>query len=131
MSRDIISELIIGIKNAGKAQKETVQLPYSNFKANIAEVLKTEGFVDSVLKIGKAPKRILEIGILYKSKNTPKIKDVERVSKLSKRIYLGNDDIKKVKNGFGKLIVSTSKGVMTGEQAKKEGLGGEPLFKIW
>ncbi len=131
MTRDIISELIIGIKNAGKAGKESVKLPYSNFKLAVAEVLKAEGFIESFTKIGKAPKRILEIGIAYKSKNTPKIREVVRVSKLSKRIYLNSKDIKKVKNGFGKLIISTSEGIMTGEQAKKKGLGGEALFKIW
>jgi len=131
MTRDIISELIIGIKNAGNAGKETVRFPYSNFKAAVTEVLKNEGFVDSFSKIGKTPKRTLEIEIAYKDKNTPKIKDVVRFSKLSKRIYLNNKDIKKVKNGFGKLIISTSSGIMTGEKAKKEGLGGEPLFKIW
>ncbi len=131
MTRDIISELIIGIKNAGKADKEFVRLSYSNFKYAVAEVLKKEGFIKSFSKIGKTPKRILEIGITYKSKNTPKIKDVVRVSKLSKRIYLNSKDIKKVKNGFGKLIISTSEGIMTGEQAKKKGLGGEALFKIW
>ena len=131
MSRDKISELIIGIKNAGKADKETVRLPYSNLKASVAEVLKKEGFIESLSKIGKTPKRVLEIGIAYKAKNTPKIREVIRVSKLSKRIYLNNKDIKKVKNGFGKLIISTSEGVMTGEQARKAGLGGEPLFKIW
>lgn len=131
MSRDIISELIIGIKNAGKADKETVQFSYSNFKAKIVEVLKKEGFIESFSKIGKTPKRVLEINIAYKAKNTPKIKDLVRVSKQSKRIYLNSKDIKKVKNGFGKLIISTSEGVMTGEQARKAGLGGEPLFKIW
>ncbi|MBU1046753.1 30S ribosomal protein S8 [Patescibacteria group bacterium] len=131
MSRDIISELIIGIKNAGTADKETVHLPYSNFKANIAEILKKEGFIESFSKIGKNPKRVLEIELAYKAKNTPKIKDVVRVSKLSKRVYLNNKDIRKVKNGFGKLIMSTSEGVMTGEQAKESGLGGEALFKIW
>ncbi len=131
MTRDIISELIIGIKNAGKADKESVKFSYSNFKMAVAEVLKKEGFVGSVSKIGKAPKRTLEIEISYIGKNKPKIKDVVRVSKLSKRIYLNSKDIKKVKNGFGKLIISTSEGVMTGEQAKKKGLGGEALFKIW
>ena len=131
MTRDIISELIIGIKNAGKADKESVKLPYSNFKMAVAEVLKKEGFIESFSKIGKTPKRILEIGIAYKDKNTPKIEEVVRVSKLSKRIYLNSKDIKKVKNGFGKLIISTSEGVMTGDQAKKKGLGGEALFKIW
>jgi len=131
MTRDIISELIIGIKNAGNAGKETVRFPYSNFKAAVTEVLKKEGFVGSFSKIGKAPKRVLEVEIVYKDKNTPKIKDIVRVSKLSKRIYLNAKDIKKVKNGFGRLIISTSAGVMTGKQAKKEGLGGEALFKVW
>lgn len=131
MSRDTISEFINGIKNAGTAQKEKVSFPYSIFKAQIAEVLKKEGYIASFSKIGKAPKRILEIEILYKDKNTPRIEDVARVSKQSKRIYLNAKDIKKVKNGFGKLIITTSQGVMTGEQARKEGLGGEALFKIW
>jgi len=131
MSRDIISELIIGIKNAGKADKEFVRLPYSIFKAQIAETLQKEGFIKSFNKIGKAPKRVLEIEIAYKAKNTPKITDLARVSKQSKRIYLNTTDIKKVKNGFGRLIISTSKGVMTGKEARKEGVGGEALFKIW
>ncbi|MFH1402480.1 MAG: 30S ribosomal protein S8 [Patescibacteria group bacterium] len=131
MSKDIISELIIGIKNAGLANKETVCFPYSNLKASIAEVLKKEGYIESFSKIGKTPKRILEIGIVYKKKNVPKIKDVARVSKLSKRIYMGVKDIRPVKQGYGKLIVSTSKGIMTGEKVRKAGIGGEVLFKIW
>ncbi|MCK5021689.1 MAG: 30S ribosomal protein S8 [Candidatus Pacebacteria bacterium] len=131
MSRDIVSELIIGIKNAGMAGNETVRFPYSELKATIADILKKEGYIDSFSKIGKTPKRKLEIGIAYKDKNTPKIRDIVRVSKLSKRIYFGNKDIKRVKGGYGKLIVSTSKGVMTGDKARKEGIGGEPLFKVW
>ncbi len=131
MSRDPISELIIGVKNAGKANKEFVKFPYSKFKNAVAEVLKKEGYVKSISKIGKTPKRILEIEVAYESKNTPKIKDVVRVSKLSKRAYFNADDIKSVRRGFGALIMSTSEGVMTGKEARKNNLGGEALFKIW
>lgn len=131
MSRDPISELIIGIKNAGKAGGVSVKLPHSNLKFAIAEVLKKEGFVKAVSKIGKAPKRILEVEIAYKGKNIPKIKDVVRVSKLSKRIYNGVSDIKAVKGGHGLAILSTSNGIMTDKEAKKAKVGGEVLFKIW
>lgn len=131
MSRDSISELIIGVKNAGKANKEFVKFPYSKFKNAVADVLKKEGYVASVSKIGKSPKRILEVGIAYKSKNTPKITDVVRVSKLSKRIYLDKNEIKPVKRGYGALLMSTSQGVMTGKEARKINVGGEALFKIW
>ncbi|MFH0846113.1 MAG: 30S ribosomal protein S8 [Patescibacteria group bacterium] len=131
MSKDIVSEFIIGIKNAGKADKKTVKFQYSNLKETLAELLKKEGYLESVNKIGKAPKKVLEVGIAYKEKNTPKIIDVKRISKLSKRIYLGSNDIPKVKNGYGKIILSTSQGVMTGDEARKAKIGGEALFKIW
>ena len=131
MSRDPISELIIGIKNAGKADKQFVKFPHSNFKMAVAEVLKKEGYIESVAKIGKLPKRMLEIGIAYKSKNTPKIKDVVRVSKLSKRIYKGTKDATSVKKGYGALVLSTSRGIMTDKEARKAKIGGEALFKIW
>ena len=131
MSRDIISELIIGIKNAGKAGKDSVKFPYSNLRMAIAEVLQKEKYIKSSSKIGKIPKRILEVEIAYKNKNVPKIKDVLRVSKLSKRIYKGAKDIKTVKSGYGLSILSTSQGIMTDKEAKKVKVGGEVLFKIW
>ncbi|MEA2112936.1 MAG: 30S ribosomal protein S8 [Patescibacteria group bacterium] len=131
MSRDTISELIIGIKNAGKAGKESVKFPYSNFKMSIAEILAKEGYIKSVSKVGKMPKRILEVEIAYKDRNLPKIKDVVRVSKLSKRIYKGSGDIQSIKNGYGMSVLSTSNGVMTDKEARKAKVGGEVLFKIW
>ncbi len=131
MSRDPVSELIIGIKNAGKAGKDSVKFPYSNFKMAVAEVLQKENYIKSASKIGKAPKRKLEVEVAYKGKNVPKIKDVVRVSKLSKRIYNGAKEIKSVKRGYGVAIVSTSKGIMTNKEAKKAKIGGEVLFKIW
>jgi len=131
MSRDIISEFIIGIKNAGNADKLSVAFPYSKLKEAIALVLQKEGFIKSVAKKGEAPKEILEIGIAYRGKHLPKIKAIARVSKLSKRIYLNSSDIASVRSGYGALIMSTPQGVMTGAVAKKKKIGGEALFKIW
>lgn len=131
MTRDSISELIIGIKNAGKAGKSSVKLSYSNLKMSVAEVLKREGYIKDVFKLGKAPKRLMEIELAYQGKNLPKVKGVSRVSKLSKRIYQGVKEIKPVKNGYGLSILTTSRGIMTDKEARKVKIGGEVLFKIW
>ena len=88
-------------------------------------------YVKSASKIGKAPKRVLEVKVAYKERNIPKIKDIVRVSKLSKRIYNGAKDIKFVKRGYGVAVLSTSKGIMTDKEAKKAKVGGEVLFKVW
>jgi len=131
MSRDPISELIIGVKNAGEAGKFSVKLPYSDLKMSIAEVLKKEGYIKNVSKIGKIPKRVLEVELAYRGRDLPKIKGVVRVSKLSKRIYQGAKNIKPVKNGYGLSILTTSNGIMTDKEARKAKIGGEVLFKIW
>lgn len=131
MNRDPISELIIGIKNAGKAGRASVKLTYSNLKMSIAEILKREGYIKDVSKIGKMPKRLMEIELAYRGRNLPKIKGVARVSKLSKRIYQRSKDLQPVKNGYGLYIITTSKGIMTDKEARKSKIGGEVLFKIW
>jgi small subunit ribosomal protein S8 len=127
---DAIADLIITIKNASNARKETAVVPHSNVKEAIVEVLVKEGFVKSVAKKGKKVQKTLEIGLAY-DENGPRIKDVERVSHLSKRVYSSSDKITPVKQGHGVMIVSTSKGIMTDTQARKEKVGGELLFKIW
>ena len=137
MVGDPISDLIIRIKNAGKAHKESVFLPYSKLKEAIANVLVTEGYLKAVLKkpirsstTGDKTNSVLEIVLNYHNGET-KIKDVKRVSKLSKRVYMGFEDIHPVKGGFSKTIFSTPKGILTDRQAIKEKVGGEMLFKIW
>jgi small subunit ribosomal protein S8 len=134
---DSISNMIIQIKNAGFAGHEDVSIPYSKLKHSIAEVLKKEGFVKSVeIKTAKSQK-VLNIGLVFQEarlatgRQVPKIKGVERISKLSKRIYKKASDIRGVKHGYGALIISTSQGVMTGREAKSSKLGGEALFSIW
>ncbi len=128
---DKISNLIINIKNASCAGNEYASVSYSNFKMEIANLLKKEGYLKSVAKKGKGVKTTIEMGLVYDAKNNPKVHDVKRVSKPSKRIYFGAKDIKSVKGGYGIIVMSTPKGVLTGKDAVKEGVGGEALFKIW
>lgn len=130
MVTDPISDLIIRIKNAGPVRKETVSLPYSKLKHAIAEVLKNHKFVTSVEVKGKGVESTLEIGIAYEG-TKPRVNDVQRISKSSRRIYKGATEINSVRNGFGSLILSTSKGIMTDKEARKAKIGGEALFKIW
>lgn len=128
---DKISNLIISIKNSGAVNKEHASIPFSKFKMEIVDVLKKEGYIKSITKKGKKVKKTLEIGILYNEDNTPFIQGLVRVSKPSKRVYMGAKEIKPVKGGRGALILSTPKGIMTDKQARKENVGGEVLFKIW
>ena len=127
---DSIANMIIGIKNAGNAGKEFVVLPYSKLKEAIANVLLKEAYVKSVSKKTRLNNKILEVGILYED-DVPKIQGVQRISKFSKRVYQKSGLLKPFKSGYGKVILSTNKGILTDRQAAKEKVGGEVLFKIW
>ncbi len=118
---DTISNFIVKLKNACDANHVEVSIPYSNLKFSIAEVLKKEGFIKD---FEKKSDRVLLITL-------PKINGVKRISKPSKRIYQRAGEIRGVRSGYGALIISTSKGIMSGREAKKSRLGGEPLFSIW
>lgn len=123
--------MLITIKNAGGAAKTQVTLPYSNLRHRIADCLAKHNYVAAVAKkTDKKDKPVLEIGILYEGKS-PRVHSVERISKPSRRIYIKAKEIKPVKNGRGLLVVSTPKGVLAGDEARKELVGGEVLFKIW
>ncbi len=130
MVTDSISDFIIQLKNASSARKQSFSVPHSKFKAAIAEVLEKEGFIKSANKKGKKVIKTLEIELVYEN-GAPKVNDVKRVSKISKRLYYGVDQIRSVRQGFGRLILSTPKGILTDREAKKAKVGGEPLFKIW
>jgi len=131
MTTDSISDLIIRLKNASLARKDNLTISYSKLKASIADVLVKEGFIKTATKKGKKVQKSLEIELAYTAEGKPALNDVERVSKVSKRMYYGVSEIRPVRQGFGKLILSTPKGILTGDQARKEKVGGEPLFKIW
>ena len=122
--------MLIMMKNASLAGKESVSLPYSKIKNSIAECLKKEGYVSSISKKTKNDQPSLEVELLYVDKK-PKITEVERISKQSRRVYFGMKDIHSVRNGSGLLVLSTPKGILSGRDARKEQVGGEALFKIW
>lgn len=127
---DSISNMIIMMKNASRVGKSTVSFPYSNLKNAILECLKKEGYISAFSKKAKKGLPVLEVELTY-ANGKPKINEVERVSKLSKRVYFGIKEIYPVKNGSGILVLSTPKGILSGKEAKKEQVGGEALFKIW
>lgn len=127
---DKIADMLIRIKNAGNAGKEFTVVPHSKLRFAVAEALQKKGYVASVNNKGKKTKKVIEIGIAYEG-GTPKLQGAERISKLSRRVYYGFRDIRPVKNGYGLLMLSTPKGIISGEEARKENVGGEALFKIW
>ena len=112
------------------AGKSGVSVPYSKMKHSIADVLAREGFVKSVAKKGKKVNKFLEIGLMYEG-DAPRVRGVERVSKFSRRVYQKSRDIRPVKSGYGLLVLTTPRGILTDKEAKKENVGGEALFKIW
>lgn len=127
---DPIADMLIRIKNGGNAGKDIVEMPFSMLKESIAKVLFTEGFITSYAKKGKKVQKTLEVGIAYEGKK-PRVSDVARMSKPSRRYYVKSEEIRPIKNGFGLMVMSTPKGIMTGDEARKGHVGGEALFKIW
>ena len=127
---DSISNMLIMIKNASLVGKESVVLPYSKLKFAIAECLMKEGYVKNISKKIKKNHPMLEIELIYIDKK-PKITEVKRISKQSRRVYFKIKDIHVVRGNSGLLVLSTPKGILSGKNAKKEQVGGEALFKIW
>jgi small subunit ribosomal protein S8 len=127
---DQIANMMNTIKNASRAKHESVVVTFSKLKLAIAECLVKEGYLSSLNKKTKNGFPVLELTLTYQD-GQPKINEVERVSKSSRRVYHGVKDLKYVRNGYGSLILSTPKGILTDKQARKELVGGEALFKIW
>lgn len=129
---DPIADFLIRIKNAGAAGRASVTMPFSKIKFAIAKLLLDKGFVSNVSKKSKGDiHKFLNVSIAYEKDGSPKIRDVKRISKPSRRLYEKAKNIKKFKGGFGMYVFSTPKGIMADSDAKKEKLGGEILFSIW
>jgi len=131
MVTDTISDLIIRIKNAGMVKKEEVQVPYSRIRNNIAQKLRITNYVDNVETVGHGTKRRLVVKLAYDKNGKHKVNDVKRISRPGRRVYIGVQDIVPIKNNQGLIFISTPKGILTGEEARKEHVGGEALFSIW
>ena len=130
MVGDPIGDMIIQIKNAGMACKQIVVLPYSKEKEQIGKIFAREGYVRSVEKIGEQPKAKLRLTLRYID-GIHVIDGVKRMSKPGIRLYVDKQSIPSVMGDGGMAIVSTSKGIMTGKEAKKLGIGGELLCEVW
>jgi small subunit ribosomal protein S8 len=128
---DPISDLIIRIQNASRTGKESVLVLDSNAAFAVLEKLASRGYVKKPVRKSKEGMKMIEIELVYKADNSPRISGVRRYSKLSKRLYKGFRDIHSVKQGFGSMIISTPKGILADDEARKEKVGGEILFSIW
>jgi len=124
------TDLLTKIKNAQTAKKEFFKTYYSEPDLMVAELLARYHYIGGVVKKGRLPKRVIEIKLKYKD-NKGVISGIKFLSKPSRRLYLGYRDLRPVKQGYGLLVISTPKGIMTGAEARKLKLGGELLFEIW
>jgi len=131
MVNDPIGDLIIRLKNAGMAGRSNIVIPHSKLKFAVAVKLQQKGFIKTAIKRGKKARKIIEVELLYTKEGAPQINDVSRISKPGRRMYQGVRSIYPVRYGRGALFLSTPKGILTGDEARKERVGGEALFKIW
>jgi small subunit ribosomal protein S8 len=131
MTTDPIADMIIRVKNATMAGHDTVSVPMSNMKLAIAEKLKQRGLFADVATHGKHTEKSIEITFAKDESGSFRFSDVRRVSKPGCRVYMGAGDIKPVRGGSGAIVISTPKGIMFGEEARKQHVGGEALFEIW
>ncbi|MBQ0098088.1 MAG: 30S ribosomal protein S8 [Oscillospiraceae bacterium] len=128
---DTIADLLTRIRNANSAKHDTVQIPASNMKKSICQILLDEGYIKNFSVEEDGKQGIITVTLKYGEGKTPVIQGLRRVSKPGLRIYSNVEDMPKVMKGLGIAIISTSKGVMTDRQARKENVGGEVLAFIW
>ena len=131
MSNDLISDGLTRIRNAAMRRLETTKLLHSNVVEATLKILADKGYIDSYNVVEENNKKFINVVLKYDENGKSVINEVKRISKLGRRVYQGKDDIKRFKNGYGTIIVSTSKGVMSGADANKNGVGGEVLCTIW
>ena len=128
---DPIADLLTRIRNASTAKHDTVEIPASNMKKSICQILVDEGFIKSFTVAEDGKQGVITVVLKYGANKTPVIQGLKRVSKPGLRIYSNVEDMPKVMRGLGVAIISTSKGVMTDRQARKENVGGEVLAFVW
>ena len=132
MTTDPIADLLTRIRNASRAKHSRVDLPSSKLKAELARILKEEGYLANFKVVEEQkPKKTLRLFLRYTPDRRSVITDLKRVSRPGSRRYVGKTDIRQVVGGMGISIVSTAKGLMTGQAARKAGIGGEIMCEVW
>ncbi len=131
MTNDPIADMLVRLHNAAMVRHPMALMPLTKMRVAIAKILKDEGFVEKIEVTRERPHPMLKVWLKYDTAKQPVLSGTRRVSKPGRRIYATKRDIPWVRNGLGVAIVSTTKGVMSGARAKKEGLGGEILCEVW
>ncbi len=131
VTTDPVADLLTRIRNANTANHPAVDVPASRVKAAIAEILKEEGFIDGVERLSDGPQGPLRIKLRYGPEKEKVITGLRRISRPGLRVYTGKGEIPRVLGGLGIVIISTSRGIMSGKRAKKLGVGGEVLAYVW
>lgn len=131
---DPIADMLTRMRNALMREHQTVSIPHSKIKESLAVVLKAEGYIEDFQVLPEEPQAVIQVKLKYVGGRRDRrsvITGIERVSSPGRRIYVGKSEIPWVLNGMGIAILTTSKGVMTGQAARRQGLGGEVLCKVW
>ena len=128
---DPIADMLTRIRNASRSKHKIVDVPASNIKKSIADILFKEGYIKSYEEISNDTQGIIRITLKYDEKGNKVISGLKRISKPGLRVYAAKDELPKVLNGLGIALISTSKGIMTDKQARELGVGGEVLAYIW
>jgi small subunit ribosomal protein S8 len=131
MTSDPIADMLTRVRNAIVARHPKVDVPASKLKAEVARILKEEGYIANYKVAEEGVKKVIKIYLKYGPNNSPVITKIERISRPGCRVYVGHSDIPRVQGGLGINILTTPRGVMTGRHAHKEGVGGEVLCRIW
>ncbi|VEU59740.1 30S ribosomal protein S8 [Mesomycoplasma neurolyticum] len=127
---DPIADMITRIKNANIRKHKFVEIPHSNKKIKILEIIKNEGYIKEFEAVGEGVEKKIVVELKYKN-NIGAITDIKRISKPGLRVYSSVDNIPKVLSGYGTVIISTSKGILTDKEARKENVGGEIIAYVW
>ena len=128
---DVIADMLTRIRNANNAKHDTVDVPASNMKKAIADILLSEGYIKGYQLIEDGKQGMIRVTLKYGQGKSKVIRGLRRVSKPGLRIYANAEELPRVMNGLGVAIISTSKGILTDKQARKENVGGEVLAYVW
>jgi len=128
---DTISDMLTRIRNAGMAGHDTTSIPYSRMNESIARILMREGFVHDVQVVGEGIHKQITVSMKYAGPKRPVFTSIERTSKPGRRIYVSHKNIRPTRQGMGIAILTTPKGVMTDNDAKRQGVGGEIICTVW
>ncbi len=130
---DPIADMLTRIRNGIQSRHDRVEMPSSKLKVEVARILKSEGFISNYKVVNEdgRPQATLRVYLKYSEDGEPVIHGIERISRPGRRVYRGKEDIPQVLGGLGLAIVSTSKGVLSGAEAARQGVGGEVLCQVW